>query len=471
MATRIRLRRMGSKGRPFYRVVVADQRAPRDGRFIENIGKYHPLSDPSLIEIDEERALYWLRVGAQPSNQVRNLMSKVGIWETFVKERPSAAVGVKTKTERPAKEKLSKKAQAKAAESAKARRRARRPPSRNPPRSRSPRRPSRRRSTSRPRSTRPSRARRPPSRRRPRPEVKELVEFLCRELVDDADAVRVSESFDDRGPDVQRHRRPRRARQGDRSRRPHRQGDPHGRSSRGLAPEPGRPRRLRGLTWTSRRSPSAGSPSPTASAARSPSRTAPTTPTAGCPVPSCSTRPDARTRCAPSRPHGERLLVTFEEIGDRTAAEAVAGTELLVPESWLPALPEGQWWSHQVEGFRVTTESGRALGTIAEVLPYPAQDLWRVVADDGTETLIPAVEELVVSVDIGGRSRRRAGRSRADGARRAGLEPGDLRELRRLLQHVALAVALHEPAALEVGRGSGSRSRGCRRTGSRGRRA
>ncbi len=124
MATRIRLRRMGSKGRPFYRVVVADQRSPRDGRFIENIGKYHPLSDPSLIEIDEDRALYWLRVGAQPSNQVRNLMSKLGIWETFVKERPSALVGVKTKTERPAKEKLSKKAQAKAAESAKARRRA-----------------------------------------------------------------------------------------------------------------------------------------------------------------------------------------------------------------------------------------------------------------------------------------------------------------------------------------------------------
>ena len=119
MATRIRLRRMGSKGRPFYRVVVADQRSPRDGRFIENIGKYHPLSDPSLIEIDEDRALYWLRVGAQPSNQVRNLMSKLGIWETFVKERPSALVGVKTKTERPAKEKLSKKAQGKAAESAK----------------------------------------------------------------------------------------------------------------------------------------------------------------------------------------------------------------------------------------------------------------------------------------------------------------------------------------------------------------
>ncbi|MGZ8585045.1 MAG: 30S ribosomal protein S16 [Actinomycetota bacterium] len=83
MSVRIRLRRMGAKKRPFYRVVVADQRSPRDGRFIENIGKYHPLEDPSLIDIDEERALHWLRVGAQPSNTVRVLMTKVGIWEKF----------------------------------------------------------------------------------------------------------------------------------------------------------------------------------------------------------------------------------------------------------------------------------------------------------------------------------------------------------------------------------------------------
>lgn len=118
MSTRIRLRRMGAKGRPFYRVVVADQRSPRDGRFIENIGRYHPLNDPSLIEIDQDRALHWLRVGAQPSDQVRNLMQKVGIWDTFVAERPKAAVAT-TKPERQVKEKLSKKAQAKAAESGK----------------------------------------------------------------------------------------------------------------------------------------------------------------------------------------------------------------------------------------------------------------------------------------------------------------------------------------------------------------
>ncbi|MGH2672573.1 MAG: 30S ribosomal protein S16 [Actinomycetota bacterium] len=88
MSVRIRLRRMGAKKRPFYRVVVADQRSPRDGRFIENIGKYHPLEDPSLIEIDEERALHWLRVGAQPSNTVRVLMTKIGIWDKFAADRP-----------------------------------------------------------------------------------------------------------------------------------------------------------------------------------------------------------------------------------------------------------------------------------------------------------------------------------------------------------------------------------------------
>jgi small subunit ribosomal protein S16 len=112
---------MGANKRPFYRVVVADQRSPRDGRFIENIGKYHPLEDPSLIEIDEDRALHWLRVGAQPSDQVRNLMVKVGIWDRFVQERPAAAKLVKApRTDRADEPKLSKKAQAKAAAEAEA---------------------------------------------------------------------------------------------------------------------------------------------------------------------------------------------------------------------------------------------------------------------------------------------------------------------------------------------------------------
>jgi small subunit ribosomal protein S16 len=113
---------MGAKKRPFYRVVVADQRAPRDGRFIENIGKYHPLEEPSLIEIDEARALHWLRTGAQPSEQVQNLLTKTGIWEKFAAERPNAAkVNSKDKKVREGKpevEKRSKKAAAKAAETA-----------------------------------------------------------------------------------------------------------------------------------------------------------------------------------------------------------------------------------------------------------------------------------------------------------------------------------------------------------------
>ena len=79
----MRLMRMGATKRPFYRVVVADSRSPRDGRFIENIGRYHPLEDPSLIEIDEDRALYWLSKGAQPTEQVHNLLKVRGIWDRF----------------------------------------------------------------------------------------------------------------------------------------------------------------------------------------------------------------------------------------------------------------------------------------------------------------------------------------------------------------------------------------------------
>lgn len=91
MAVRIRLKRLGAKKRPVYRVVVADQRSPRDGRFIENIGTYRPLEDPSGIDIDQERALYWLGVGAQPSNTVKVLMTKVGIWDAFTADKSGAS--------------------------------------------------------------------------------------------------------------------------------------------------------------------------------------------------------------------------------------------------------------------------------------------------------------------------------------------------------------------------------------------
>ena len=80
---RIRLRRMGAKKRPFYRVVVTDQRNARDGRFIEIIGKYHPMDDPSVIDIDEDKALAWLDKGAQPSDSVRKLLEIQGIWQKY----------------------------------------------------------------------------------------------------------------------------------------------------------------------------------------------------------------------------------------------------------------------------------------------------------------------------------------------------------------------------------------------------
>lgn len=85
---KIRLMRMGKRKEPYFRVVVADSRSPRDGRFIENIGRYHPRAHPSVIEIDEERALHWLKNGAQPSDPVRVLLQKTGIWSSFTGEPP-----------------------------------------------------------------------------------------------------------------------------------------------------------------------------------------------------------------------------------------------------------------------------------------------------------------------------------------------------------------------------------------------
>jgi small subunit ribosomal protein S16 len=78
---KIRLRRMGRKHRPFYRVVVADSRSPRDGAFIEVIGHYDPLTDPATVDINEEKALKWLSYGAQPTDTVRSLLRKLGIIE------------------------------------------------------------------------------------------------------------------------------------------------------------------------------------------------------------------------------------------------------------------------------------------------------------------------------------------------------------------------------------------------------
>ncbi|WP_101843861.1 30S ribosomal protein S16 [Halobacillus sp. Marseille-P3879] len=83
MAVKIRLKRMGSKRNPFYRVVVADSRSPRDGRFIEQIGTYNPVANPVHVDIDADKAMDWMSNGAQPSDTVRNLFSKEGIMKQF----------------------------------------------------------------------------------------------------------------------------------------------------------------------------------------------------------------------------------------------------------------------------------------------------------------------------------------------------------------------------------------------------
>jgi small subunit ribosomal protein S16 len=86
VAVKIRLTRMGKIRAPFYRVVVADSRTRRDGRAIEQFGKYHPTEEPSVVEIDSDRAQYWLSVGAQPTDQVKALLKLTGDWQKFTGE-------------------------------------------------------------------------------------------------------------------------------------------------------------------------------------------------------------------------------------------------------------------------------------------------------------------------------------------------------------------------------------------------
>jgi len=89
---RIRLRRVGAKKQPSYRVVVADSRSPRDGRFIERLGWYNPRTDPPSFKIQEDRALYWLSVGAQPSDAVARLLKKMGTFEKFERVKAGASI-------------------------------------------------------------------------------------------------------------------------------------------------------------------------------------------------------------------------------------------------------------------------------------------------------------------------------------------------------------------------------------------
>ncbi|MBS9334512.1 30S ribosomal protein S16 [Fructobacillus sp. M1-13] len=99
MAVKIRLKRMGAKKRPFYRVVIADSRSPRDGRFIETVGTYNAVANPAEVTLDEEKIMGWLENGAQPSDTVRNLLSKAGIMTKFAAtksgKKPASAKAAK----------------------------------------------------------------------------------------------------------------------------------------------------------------------------------------------------------------------------------------------------------------------------------------------------------------------------------------------------------------------------------------
>ena len=106
MAVKIRLMRVGKKKQPSYRVVVTDSRSPRDGRFIEILGQYAPRAEPSVVSIDADRALHWLKVGAQPTEQAGKLLEIAGVWAAYKTEVGKDAVvkpkvKVKAKTEKP----------------------------------------------------------------------------------------------------------------------------------------------------------------------------------------------------------------------------------------------------------------------------------------------------------------------------------------------------------------------------------
>ena len=87
MAVKLRLKRMGAKQKPFYRIVVADARSPRDGRFIETIGTYNPIKGATDVTIDEEKALRWLQNGAEPTDTVRNILSRNGIMAKYAETK------------------------------------------------------------------------------------------------------------------------------------------------------------------------------------------------------------------------------------------------------------------------------------------------------------------------------------------------------------------------------------------------
>lgn len=101
-----------------------------------------------------------------------------------------------------------------------------------------------------------------------------------------------------------------------------------------------------------------------------------------------------------SRPHKDRLLVRFREVQSREQAEALQRALLIVPESLSPELPEGSWWDHRIVGLALETDTGRSLGTVRDVIHTAANDVWSAVDEDGVETLVPVLKDVILGVDM-----------------------------------------------------------------------
>jgi 16S rRNA processing protein RimM len=101
-----------------------------------------------------------------------------------------------------------------------------------------------------------------------------------------------------------------------------------------------------------------------------------------------------------SRPHKDRLLVRFRGVEDRARAQALQRAVLVVPESSSPELPDGSWWDHRIVGCTLETDTGRVLGTVRDVIHTGANDVWSAVDDEGVETLVPVLKDVILSVDM-----------------------------------------------------------------------
>jgi 16S rRNA processing protein RimM len=110
---------------------------------------------------------------------------------------------------------------------------------------------------------------------------------------------------------------------------------------------------------------------------------------------------DGRTLTVEStRPHKDRLLVRFRGVEDRAQAEALQKALLVVPESSSPELPQGSWWDHRIVGCALETDTGRVLGTVRDVIHTGANDVWSAVDDEGVETLVPVLKDVILGVDM-----------------------------------------------------------------------